>query len=724
MDNRRTSLAKSKLYLLVLFVCSLLSFTGQSAGAREPVVTSDSFSSFTCGFAGSPGVAVLGLPNLFCGRGEVTADVLIFRKTTPPSGGLKPTVITMQPGRGQFLGISFFESQLGSAGEQWRSSAWTAIASSSFLLGEDLNQYSFSFDAEGNIDGPSAGGLFTSSALSLILGNRLQSDVTMTGTINPDGSIGPVGGIPLKVKAAHEQGKNRVVIPAGQLTPELQEIEAELGIDVQEAANIGQAYQLLTGQPLPLPLGYEDVPPQMPTEGNQALQVLVETLHQRYQTEQEAVQKLSLTDTVASIEREAWDDFSRSRQALSNGSLAQAYANSREAVMRLWLVQNLMQAQAGLAEFEEKPWDVSVLTRSWDPITQEADALLKDLETAEVETANDAVTVSRAFGHLILAKGLKDLALQEIETLKSSEEARDPDSETFRRAMFYLAVAPTLGAGQVQTARDALALDDIGQTQSLDEGELAGFANTLNTASVAGIRAFESLTIKPIAESGAEAFELVVEDFKSKDVKYFLALASLESRDDIINAMESKQNAVLAKLGASQIAYTLSGVLISQYYSLQASYDPELEAFGIRSAVDFKNPRALINMLDLAAVTARGDIAMAQAAGNDLTQQILMYEQAKFLREGAPADKVRALELYWNAGLEARLMTIFAGKFELASQPSIWQWLGPVLIGGLLFLGMLFGWRYRSPHSPIHLWNSASSGSISSAPRCCSSSWG
>jgi hypothetical protein len=117
------------------------------------------------GFATSPGTAPCGyagnalqsgmfaLPSFLCQRREVTADVLVFRSTTPPSGGIKPTVITLQPGRGQLLGISFFESQLGTAGDQWRSSAWTAITNSSLLLGEDLNQYSFSFDAEGNIDG-------------------------------------------------------------------------------------------------------------------------------------------------------------------------------------------------------------------------------------------------------------------------------------------------------------------------------------------------------------------------------------------------------------------------------------------------------------------------------------------------------------------------------------------------------------------------------------------
>ena len=654
----------------------------------------------TCGYAGNALQGTMfGLPSFFCQRREVTADVLIFRSTTPPSGGIKPTAITLEPGRGQLLGISFFESQLGTAGDQWRSSAWTAITNSSLLLGEDLNQYSFSFDAEGNIDGPSAGGLFTSSTLALILGDSLRSDVTMTGTINPDGSIGPVGGIPLKVQAAHDQGKRRVVIPAGQLTPQIRELETELGIDVQEAANIYQAYELLTQQALPLPIGFVDVAPTLSNDGIAAIQGVIENLHQQYETERNGLNLTSNSEDLNTIDQAARDSFAASRQAVSQGNLPSAYTQAREALLQIWLLQNLETAQTALAAFEDKPWDGSVLSQAWDPITDEAKTLFQQLETAEVKTANDAITTSRAFGHLMVTLGLREAAMKEVESLKTADAARDSDSEVYRRALFYLAIAPTLAKDQLKTAQDALSLNDISPGRPLNTREVNGFTNTLNVASVAGIKAFESLTIQPLAESGAEAFEIVAEDFKARDIKYFLAVAALDSRSQVVEAMESPENAGLARLGASQLAYLLSSVLISQYYSLGAAFDPELETFGIRSAVEFDNPRALISMLDLAEISARGDIAMAQGAGNDLTQQILMYEQAKFLREGTPADKIDALGKFWNASLEARLMTIFAGEFRLERQPRRWFRLWPMVGVSLLILVAIFGWRYRDRFS-------------------------
>ncbi len=40
----------------------------------------------------------------------------------------------------------------------------------------------------------------------------------MTGMINPDGSIGPIGGILQKIDAAYSVGATRFLLPKGQMT--------------------------------------------------------------------------------------------------------------------------------------------------------------------------------------------------------------------------------------------------------------------------------------------------------------------------------------------------------------------------------------------------------------------------------------------------------------------------------------------------------------------------
>jgi uncharacterized protein len=68
------------------------------------------------------------------------------------------------------------------------------------------------------IGGPSAGAIMTIAVISLLENWTLNNNTVMTGMINPDGSIGPIGGIPYKIDAAHSVGATRFLIPKGQMT--------------------------------------------------------------------------------------------------------------------------------------------------------------------------------------------------------------------------------------------------------------------------------------------------------------------------------------------------------------------------------------------------------------------------------------------------------------------------------------------------------------------------
>jgi len=63
------------------------------------------------------------------------------------------------------------------------------------------------------IGGPSAGAIMTTAVTSLLQNWTMDNKTMMTGMINPDGSIGPVGGILQKVDAACSVGATRFLIP-------------------------------------------------------------------------------------------------------------------------------------------------------------------------------------------------------------------------------------------------------------------------------------------------------------------------------------------------------------------------------------------------------------------------------------------------------------------------------------------------------------------------------
>ena len=74
----------------------------------------------------------------------------------------------------------------------------------------------FSIRAPGQVpavDGPSAGALMTLLAISAIDGKPLRTDITLTGTIDADGHVGAIGGIPEKAQAAKDAGKALLLLP-------------------------------------------------------------------------------------------------------------------------------------------------------------------------------------------------------------------------------------------------------------------------------------------------------------------------------------------------------------------------------------------------------------------------------------------------------------------------------------------------------------------------------
>jgi len=98
------------------------------------------------------------------------------------------------------------------------------------------------------IGGPSAGAVMTAATISLLNGYNMSNKTVMTGMINPDGSIGPIGGIQQKIDAAYSVGATRFLIPKGQNSDFLDNYaEKNYMIDIVEVADINEALENFTG---------------------------------------------------------------------------------------------------------------------------------------------------------------------------------------------------------------------------------------------------------------------------------------------------------------------------------------------------------------------------------------------------------------------------------------------------------------------------------------------
>jgi uncharacterized protein len=148
----------------------------------------------------------------------------------------------------------------------------TAKSVAQQLTEKNLDGYDFIYTINANatsIEGPSAGAALTVATIAAIENRHLNTSVMITGTINPDGSIGQVGGITEKAGAAKEIGAVLFLVPRDQSSetvynpkeycrkvgisqicslqqiPQTIDVSEKAGIEVKEVRTVEDALQYL-----------------------------------------------------------------------------------------------------------------------------------------------------------------------------------------------------------------------------------------------------------------------------------------------------------------------------------------------------------------------------------------------------------------------------------------------------------------------------------------------
>jgi uncharacterized protein len=138
-------------------------------------------------------------------------------------------------------------------------------------LGAEIANFDVIYDLKAEatlIGGPSAGAALAVATVAALEGKKVREDVMITGSINHDGSIGPVGGIYDKAKAAGENDAILFLVPLLQgneivydniehcqkfgvaevcnveQIPRTVDVQDEVGIEIKEVGNIEEALDL------------------------------------------------------------------------------------------------------------------------------------------------------------------------------------------------------------------------------------------------------------------------------------------------------------------------------------------------------------------------------------------------------------------------------------------------------------------------------------------------
>lgn len=185
--------------------------------------------------------------------GVVQADEAEYGIATPM------TVTVTAPGAGIVDVDSPYE-----LGEDTRQSVVDAALAAAFVAGVDAASYDYTvtFDVRAApMDGPSAGSQFALGfyvALANLLdpshGLRLDPTFAGTGTIASDGTVGPVGGVPLKAEAAAEHG-HLFAYPAGAVrepgkwmprSVDMDEVCGDAGLECVQVATLADLVEAAT----------------------------------------------------------------------------------------------------------------------------------------------------------------------------------------------------------------------------------------------------------------------------------------------------------------------------------------------------------------------------------------------------------------------------------------------------------------------------------------------
>ena len=213
-----------RIFIILVLAASFLS-TPAHAGSASRVISVPAL-----------GVQGKGLP------GVVNYILIQFNRTMTEDG---PTV--------QFNEVNLGGGSL--VGEDWKEGVRRAVRAVAAAVGDDGRDWLITIknrSMTGSTDGMSASAAVAVGIMAVYRGDVIGSDVVLSGQIMPDGRLGVVGGLPVKIEAAAGAHYRTIVVPRDQmLTPDWMlttEVASRKRVQLIQVSTLEEAYQAMTGK--------------------------------------------------------------------------------------------------------------------------------------------------------------------------------------------------------------------------------------------------------------------------------------------------------------------------------------------------------------------------------------------------------------------------------------------------------------------------------------------
>ncbi|MGL4513770.1 MAG: S16 family serine protease [Lacipirellulaceae bacterium] len=566
------------------------------------------------------------------------------------------TVGGFPPGK---IRIGVVDTRIGGSSRLWNATTWQAALTASQLLGYDPKATQATLAVSGAIDGPSAGALLTVGVLAGAQGHTIDPRMTMTGTINPDGEIGPVGGIPYKIEGAARAGKKVVLVP--KMSPlELDERVGKMvdlvahgkkhGVEVRLVNDIWTAYREFTGKSLPRPRDVD--PPALPLEASEQLE--------------KRVDRWLAFETSSREKYDAWGERGRSDYADSHfeeaalyreqaellrqqGAYAAAYSDSQWAAINATVGHQVGRCEYVYAGDGIAAVQAMLADDAW--VESETEKLESALKFFRPATLAQLPYYMWACDQFLVGLVYQDLGKAIAENLPDDEEKAGLQliEAAERQALAWLAM---------KVGYDYLELANLEAGAPIPpDAPLEGLTELYMRCAEANQAVVDELVVTPAAKANNLAQDEMKGRLTLVDPFYGLNSIALRSTfHDLPRRFGETEQLEYARLGAAISLNSRSAMLIAKFYSLGAKLDDEL------AIVDISNEPALNDWLDDSRGQARRAIQSLVEADIDATFCTQLYSIARIEEGRNLSGRIGALQAYFDINVMCQVMKRVAGK--------------------------------------------------------------
>ena len=628
---------------------------------------------------------------------EATVRCVWFRggsEGVPAAGGSSPVTIRVAPNPSGGTPVAIAEDFVNSSGEMWRAASWIAAFCASHVCDTLITDYEFVVKAGGFIDGPSAGMLITTTMASLIRGDKLLPATTMTGTVNPDGSAGPVGGIVQKMEGAKKDGIKRFGFPMGcricqdvntREPVDLIEKARDMGIEAREIGDVYDAYTFMTGKTLLRYSPVDEAKMQIPIGVALRLRGAVSSLRNQ------------AARNIAELKR-SFADLPKGKLEAQTAELGPAESFLARSEMserdgNLSLSFSFAQRADGLARYAKLLYEMGrhvtrgdlasymkVGTDQGNSTLNSLDGLRMSLKSG-VERATIGGKVDALHSYMIYWQG-RAMAQSGIETYKSLKRSEKELATAIKERADMEASAskkpragtPTAKSGEEAT-RVAKALKNYVELSEEATGRFAfaecraqaaekwsNFAQeggrevkasqelyeklgrAYSTAAAAGLGWFQAMVLKDSAQSMGVRDEDVYRYMLTYDADYAPIHCATQFAMSSAAAGSKESLAPIDQLASGVFAYHGAASLINKRYNFRVLAGSEKAG-----RMELTHRKALGHALDLARRRVLEEAARVEEIAGFIPDSVkLNYDLANVLRDGSDQDKLNALTSYWT----------------------------------------------------------------------------